>query len=72
MQIKPNSFWQSFLRGLGRILQIFPEPLDMSEINPHYRNRYSSDKEAFEADFKVLKDDWNIVYKDIENYYEKE
>jgi len=60
-----NNFFKSFLKGAGRLLQLYPDPIDLSEINKHYKNKYESSAEAFKADVKAIQNDWDKVFEDI-------
>jgi len=44
---------KSILQALGKLLQIYPNPIDLSEINKRYKNKYESDEEALQSDWDV-------------------
>ena len=62
-----NSFFKSFLKGVGRLLQLYPDPIDLSEVNKYYKNKYNNEAEALEADTKAIQGDWDKVFEDLNN-----
>jgi hypothetical protein len=54
---------EGFIKGMGNILQLFPEPIKLEDINSNYSCEYS----PLEQDARALDDDWNNIGKDM-NY----
>ncbi|OGJ12511.1 hypothetical protein A3K82_03175 [Candidatus Pacearchaeota archaeon RBG_19FT_COMBO_34_9] len=58
---------ESFIRGMGSVIQLFPEPIKLEDINPDYSDKYT----PTEQDAKALANDWNNVGLDINKAIKK-
>lgn len=58
--MKLKEIIKKFYEGINSI-QIFPQTINLEDINPNYSNKYSLN----EQNSKVIHDDWEQVGKDM-------
>ncbi len=55
-----------FMKGMGSVLQIYPEQIKLEELFPYYNAKTPQEKDA-----QALASDWAKVGKDLENSIKK-
>jgi len=55
-----------FMKGMGSVLQIYPEQIKLEDLFPYYNAKTPQEKDA-----QALASDWTKVGKDLENSIKK-